>query len=73
MHVGNCTDHGGFALRNQLAEKLRAADHMNIICLSGRIVGPELAWDLVAAFLAVQYSQAERHFRRLGKVAAPEH
>jgi ribose 5-phosphate isomerase B len=46
---------------------------MNIICLSGRIVGPELAWDLVAAFLAVQYSQAERHFRRLGKVAAPEH
>jgi ribose 5-phosphate isomerase B len=48
-------------------------DHMNIICLGGRIVGPELAWDLVATFLAAEFSQAERHLRRLGKVAALEH
>jgi len=48
-------------------------DHMNIICLGGRIVGPELAWDLVEAFLAAEFSQAERHLRRLGKVAALEH
>ena len=47
-------------------------DHMNIICLGGRIVGPELAWDLVQAFLAAEFSQAERHLRRLGKVAALE-
>jgi len=147
MHVGICTDHGGFELRNQLAQKLRAAghevtdfgafslnpqddypdfviplaravaegkvvrgvavcgsgvgaavcankiagvraaliedhfsarqgvedDHMNIICLGGRIVGAELAWDLVEAFLAAEFSQAERHLRRLGKVAALEH
>jgi ribose 5-phosphate isomerase B len=147
MHVGICTDHGGFELKNQLAQKLRAAghevtdfgafslnpqddypdfviplaravaegkvvrgvavcgsgvgaavcankiagvraaliedhfsarqgvedDHMNIICLGGRIVGPELAWDLVEAFLAAEFSQAERHLRRLGKVAALEH
>jgi ribose 5-phosphate isomerase B len=47
-------------------------DHMNIICLGGRIIGPILAWDLVEAFLAAEFSQAERHLRRLGKVAALE-
>ncbi len=47
-------------------------DHMNIICLGGRITGPMLAWDLVEAFLAAKFSQAERHLRRLGKVAALE-
>jgi ribose 5-phosphate isomerase B len=47
-------------------------DHMNIICLGGRITGPMLAWDLVEAFLAAEFSQAERHLRRLGKVAAQE-
>ena len=47
-------------------------DHMNIICLGGRITGPMLAWDLVDAFLAAEFSQAERHLRRLGKVAALE-
>src|SRR4030095_4258829 len=31
-------------------------DHMNIICLGGRIVGPEAAWDLIQAFLAAQPS-----------------
>jgi len=48
-------------------------DHMNIICLGGRTVGPELAWDLVQAFLGAEFSQAERHLRRLSKVAALEH
>jgi hypothetical protein len=31
-----------------------------------------LAWDLVKAFLAAEFSQAERHLRRLGKVTAQE-
>jgi ribose 5-phosphate isomerase B len=47
-------------------------DHMNVLCLGGRVVGPEVAWDLVETFLAAQFSQAERHLRRLGKVAALE-
>ena len=47
-------------------------DHMNILCLGGRTIGPELAWDLIQAFLAAEYSQAARHLRRLGKVAALE-
>ena len=47
-------------------------DHMNVLCLGGRTVGPSVAWDLVQAFLTAQFSQAERHLRRLGKVAALE-
>jgi ribose 5-phosphate isomerase B len=47
-------------------------DHMNILCMGGRTVGPYVAWDLVEAFLAAEFSQAERHLRRLGKVAALE-
>jgi ribose 5-phosphate isomerase B len=47
-------------------------DHMNILCMGGRTVGPEVAWDLVQAYLAAEYSQAERHLRRLRKVAVLE-
>jgi ribose 5-phosphate isomerase B len=47
-------------------------DHMNIICMGGRTVGPAVAWDLVQTFLAAEFSQAPRHLRRLGKVAALE-
>ena len=47
-------------------------DHMNILCMGGRTVGPEVAWEFVETYLASKYSQAERHLRRLGKVAALE-
>lgn len=47
-------------------------DNLNLICLGGRIEGPELAWELVQAFLEAKFSQAPRHQRRLGKVAALE-
>ena len=47
-------------------------DHMNILCMGGRTVGPAVAWDLVQTFLAAEFSQAERHLRRLGKVASLE-
>jgi ribose 5-phosphate isomerase B len=47
-------------------------DHMNILCMGGRTVGPAVAWDLMQTFLAAEYSQAPRHLRRLGKVAALE-
>jgi len=47
-------------------------DHLNILCMGGRTVGPSVAWDLVRTFLAAEYSQAERHLRRLRKVASLE-
>jgi ribose 5-phosphate isomerase B len=46
---------------------------MNIICLGGRVMGTMVAWDLVETFLAAEFSQFERHLRRLGKVSALEH
>ncbi|HMF24668.1 MAG TPA: RpiB/LacA/LacB family sugar-phosphate isomerase [Pseudolabrys sp.] len=47
-------------------------DHMNVLCMGGRTVGSEVAWDLVQTYLGAEYSRAERHLRRLGKVAALE-
>src|SRR5713226_1007623 len=47
-------------------------DHMNILCMGGRTVGPAVARDLVDTFLAAEFSQAERHLRRLAKVASLE-
>ena len=47
-------------------------DDLNVICLGGRVIGPGLAWDLVSIFLAARFSGAERHCRRLAKVAALE-
>jgi len=47
-------------------------DHLNIICVVGRTVGPSVAWDLVRTFLTAEFSQSERHLRRLEKVALLE-
>ena len=47
-------------------------DHMNIICMGARTIGPLVAWDLVETFLGAEFSQAQRHLRRLGKVASLE-
>ncbi len=43
-------------------------DRMNVLCLGARIVGPELAKELVEAFLNAQFSNEERHVRRVNKV-----
>ena len=47
-------------------------DHMNILCMGGRTIGPAVAWDLVQTFLTAEFSQAPRHLRRLSKVASLE-
>jgi ribose 5-phosphate isomerase B len=47
-------------------------DNVNLICIGGRTVGPTVAWDLVQTFLSADFSGAERHRRRLTKVAALE-
>jgi ribose 5-phosphate isomerase B len=47
-------------------------DNLNLMCLGGRIEGPELAWELVQTFLKAKFSEAPRHQRRLQKVAALE-
>ncbi len=47
-------------------------DDLNVITLGGLVVGPALAWELVQTFLAARFSGAERHRRRLEKIAGLE-
>ena len=47
-------------------------DDMNVLTLGARIVGSELARELVRAFLGAKFSGEERHVRRLNKVLAIE-
>jgi len=42
------------------------------MCLGGRVIGPELAKELVFAFAKARYSGEERHDRRLQKLKALE-
>ena len=47
-------------------------DDINVLVLGERVVGVELAKDLVRAFMGAKFSNEERHVRRLGKVKAIE-
>ncbi len=47
-------------------------DDMNVLALGARVIGPELALELVRAFLGAQFSGAERHVRRLNKIKTLE-
>jgi ribose 5-phosphate isomerase B len=47
-------------------------DDLNVICLGGRVIANSFAWELVKIFLEARFSGAERHVRRLAKVAALE-
>jgi RpiB/LacA/LacB family sugar-phosphate isomerase len=43
-------------------------DNMNVLVLGARVIGTELALELVRAFLGASFSSEERHRRRLNKV-----
>jgi ribose 5-phosphate isomerase B len=47
-------------------------DDMNVLCMGGRVIGIGLARDLVKIFIKARYIGAERHKRRLAKVARLE-
>ena len=47
-------------------------DAMNVLCLGARVIGLELALELVRAFAAATFSAEERHRQRLDKVAVLE-
>ena len=61
------TCHDSFSARQCVED-----DNVNVMCLGARVVGSELAVDLVRAYVGAQFSGAERHRRRLAKVAAFE-
>lgn len=47
-------------------------DDMNVLCLGARVVGPQLALEVIRAWERAAFSNAERHARRLAKVKAIE-
>jgi ribose 5-phosphate isomerase B len=65
--VRACLIHESFSAHQGVED-----DNLNVICLGGLVVGHALAWELVQTFLAARFSGAERHCRRLAKVAALE-
>jgi ribose 5-phosphate isomerase B len=54
------------------AHQSREHDDCNVLCLGARVVGVELALELVRAFVAAKFSGEERHRRRLAKIEALE-
>ena len=61
------TCHDSFSARQAVED-----DDINVLCLGARVIGPELAVDLVKDYVNARFSGAERHRRRLGKIAAFE-
>jgi ribose 5-phosphate isomerase B len=55
--------HDSFSARQGVED-----DDMNVLCLGARVIGPELAYECIRAFLDASFSGAERHLRRLAKV-----
>jgi ribose 5-phosphate isomerase B len=47
-------------------------DNMNVLCLGARIIGQEVAREIVRAFIGARFTGEERHTRRLNKVKAIE-
>ena len=54
------------------AHQCREHDDCNVLCLGARVVGVELALEIVRAFVAARFTGEERHVRRLAKVKAME-
>jgi len=50
------------------ARMTRSHNDANVLTLGGRVVGPELAKDIVQTWLATEFSGDTRHVRRVGKV-----
>ena len=54
------------------ARQSREHDDCNVLCLGARVVGVELALEIVRAFVAARFTGEERHRRRLAKIQAME-
>ncbi len=47
-------------------------DDLNVLCLGARVIGAELAREVIWAYFGARFSQEERHQRRLCKIIAAE-
>jgi ribose 5-phosphate isomerase B len=59
--------HDSFSARQGVED-----DDMNVLALGARVIGPELAVELLHDFLEARFSGAERHRRRVEKIAVLE-
>jgi RpiB/LacA/LacB family sugar-phosphate isomerase len=62
----------GLAHDTYTAHQMVEHDDANVCCLGARVVGPELAAEIVTVFMSARFSGEERHVRRLQKVAEIE-
>ena len=58
------TCHDSFSARQCVED-----DDVNVLCLGARIIGPNLAVELAGDYVNAKFSGAERHQRRLSKIA----
>jgi ribose 5-phosphate isomerase B len=47
-------------------------DNANVLALGARVIGPEVAFEVVGAFLGATFSGEARHVRRVGKIEGIE-
>lgn len=47
-------------------------DDGNVLCLGERVIGPELAVEIARAYIRAQFTDQERHRRRIAKIAEIE-
>jgi ribose 5-phosphate isomerase B len=66
IRAGNCSD-------TYSAHQGVEHDDVNVLVLGSRVVGVEVAKEMVRAFLGAVFSGEERHVRRLNKVLEIEH
>jgi len=50
-----------------LAEMARAHNDANVLCLGGRMIGPQMADRILEVFLATEF-EGGRHERRVAKI-----
>jgi ribose 5-phosphate isomerase B len=62
-----CMCHDTFSARQGVED-----DDLNILCLGGRVIGSEVAYEILNAFLNATFSGLDRHQRRKDKVLAIE-
>jgi ribose 5-phosphate isomerase B len=62
IRAGTC--HDTFSAHQSVED-----DDANVLCLGARVIGPEVAAEIVRTYLKAHFSGAERHVRRLGKIA----
>jgi ribose 5-phosphate isomerase B len=65
--IRSATCHDSFSARQCVED-----DNVNVLCLGARVIGPELAVEVVRDYVNARFSGLERHVRRLGKVAGFE-